>query len=143
MTDEPNAARCEPPPELRSVDGWHWVQDMSGPDPDTYRPVCWQWVGENNPGKTLVWWADGSIFKPYAAADAGYRYLAPVTPPAEVERLRAEVERLRAAIAYWVKAADYMRAQQQLEMSDRSASGGEAEYLIAATALRDAPGGAP
>jgi hypothetical protein len=57
--------------------------------------------------------------------------------------LRAEVERLRAAITHWVQAADYMRAQQELEMSDRSASGGEAEYLIAATALRDILGGTP
>jgi hypothetical protein len=57
--------------------------------------------------------------------------------------LRAEVARLRAAIAYWVQAADYMRAQQQLEMCDRAASGGEAEYLVAATALRDALGDTP
>lgn len=74
--------RCEPPPELRSVDGWHWV--------DADRPiVCmWQWDPWNDTG---AWKMPGSIiWGPDSAHRHGYRYLSPVATSAEVEALRVE-----------------------------------------------------
>ena len=71
--------RCEPPEHLRGVDGWHWVQ-----------------VRSNTP-KVIRWHASSWItvsdlpLGPARAYGAGWRYIAPVTPPAEVDALRAEV----------------------------------------------------
>lgn len=77
MTDE---KRCEPPPELRDRDGWHWVETLDG----QYR-FCHRW-----------WKARGEWC--WATLDArsarALRYLAPVTPPATVAALVEALEGL-------------------------------------------------
>jgi hypothetical protein len=81
--------RCEPPPELRGVDGWHIVRR------DGYDEI--------------EKWHEGGMWdfhgKPEHAAGQGMGYIGPYTPPAEVEALRAEVERLRMALRALVQAA--------------------------------------
>lgn len=81
--------RCEPPEELRGVDGWHWL--------------VWEPAGENGPpyDPVTIWWdKEAQGWCPDIAEDnrtrklAEYRYLAPVTPPATVAAL---VEALEAA----------------------------------------------
>ena len=74
MTD-----RCEPPEELRGVDGWHWVKVPDGCE------ECWEWDAEER-----GWWDPGGSCVIDVSGMDGYRYLAPVTPPAEVDQLRAE-----------------------------------------------------
>ena len=93
MTTAPNPYRCEPPEELRGVDGWHWLTRH-----DTL-PVLGWWMPPRAPEKPF-WTIRGQsngFYAPEASNmyENGYRYLAPVTPHAEVERLRAEVEQLR------------------------------------------------
>ena len=73
--------RCEPVDTTR--DGWHWVQ----------------WRNHDR----VLWWGGGEwtiigitgkargVF-PQQAADLGYRYLAPVTPPAVVAGLVEALE---------------------------------------------------
>ena len=80
MTD-----RCEPPPELRGVDGWHWL-DLAG----FTRPAPYHWIAGHQG------WEELGLKRPadYIYCD-GYRYLAPVTPPATVAAL---VEALEAAV---------------------------------------------
>lgn len=75
--------RCEPPEELRGVDGWHWVE---APAIQMCFVLRWwrargQWCWADMDERTL----------------RSFRYLAPVATPAEVEALRARVERLEAA----------------------------------------------
>lgn len=83
MSDAP---RCEPPEELRGVDGWHWLTLFGHTKP---APYLWQpdgpglWCGIEKYGCTATW-----------AYERGHRYIAPVTPPAEVEALRARVAEL-------------------------------------------------
>lgn len=82
------SARCEPPEELRDVDGWHWLTG--------HNPVLWiadleEWE-----------WGEDDWVTPEAAYRYGYRYLAPVATHAEVAALRAEVERLREALSPFV-----------------------------------------
>lgn len=90
------SARCEPPEELRDVDGWHWLTG--------HNPVLWiadleEWE-----------WGEDDWVTPEAAYRYGYRYLAPVATHAEVPvathaevaALRAEVERLREALSPFV-----------------------------------------
>ena len=73
--------RCEPPPELRGVDGWHWVAMYS------YERPLW-WSGDH---ETPAWIAPGGgRVSAEIAAGHTYRYLAPVATPAEVEALRVE-----------------------------------------------------
>lgn len=69
--------RCEPPPELRGVDGWHWVQSTFGD------PVIRRWLA----GPHSAWRHLSMPSTPELAYQAGYRYLAPVTPPAVVAAL--------------------------------------------------------
>jgi hypothetical protein len=90
MTDEPNPARCEPPKELRGVLGHHYVTNGN--------PACSGWVVEWFPAENESLrpiWADGlcgglQSATPEELYHRGYRYLAPVTPPAEVSALREQ-----------------------------------------------------
>lgn len=82
MTDE---KRCEPPPELRGVDGWHWVRR------DCRAPELLEWQHE---GIWLRVPAAYAASRPSHAAYLGYRYLAPVTPPATVAALVGALEGL-------------------------------------------------
>ena len=81
MTD----ARCEPPPELRGKDGWHWLVLMVNDGPS--RPFAQRWHPDRA-GSDSEWGA--SYLSPSAAYLRGYRYLSPVLTPAEVAALRAE-----------------------------------------------------
>jgi len=78
------SVRCEPPEELRGVDGWHWLTE--------HNPVLWiaDWQDWE--------WGEDDWVTPEAAYRYGYRYLAPVATPAEVAALRAELKRLREAL---------------------------------------------
>jgi hypothetical protein len=81
--------RCEPPEELRGRDGWHWVGHENG---ETPLLATWE-----NP----EWWPDtggawriGSwLYMPEPTHKKGFRYIAPVATPAEVDALRAERDR--------------------------------------------------
>jgi len=79
------SARCEPPEELRGVDGWHWLTEQN--------PVLW--IADRQEWE----WGEDDWVTPEAAYRYGYRYLAPVATPAEVDALRAEVEQLREALS--------------------------------------------
>lgn len=85
--------RCEPPPELRGVDGWHWVQRTSDP------PVVLWWVPgiQGFDGRWLTY--GGNQLLPFSMAEDGWRYVAPVATPDEVEALRAERDAARTAAA--------------------------------------------
>ena len=74
MTDE---NRCEPEPRLRGRFGTHWVvrRDEAGGD---LTPIMVDWEIFNGQGR----WAYSEI-----CAELGWRYLAPVTPPATVAAL--------------------------------------------------------
>ena len=79
--------RCEPPEEFRGQDGWHWV--------DADRPLICQWLCADEYQRDEMWkMPSANLYSPESAYRRGYRYLAPVTPPAEVERLRADLARL-------------------------------------------------
>ncbi len=79
--------RCEPPPEWREVQ-WHILESdrefwMGPPQPRTWQaPASWDAVNG-------VWWNnfDLAAASPFDAAASGWRYLAPVTPPATVAAL--------------------------------------------------------
>jgi|GEM_PF-2020128 len=102
MTD-----RCEPPPELRAVSGWHWLAHPGWGDcPARYSPP-------DNPGAAALWRCPDSTWADYVAHRAGWRYLGPVTPHAEVDALRAEVERLRPAVG-----AGALRIEQGMKPED-------------------------
>lgn len=81
MTD---TTRCEPPESLRGVDGWYMLARKDG-DP---RP--WFWVPSDECGQAH--WAN--LGCPAQAYHDGYRYLAPVTPPAVVGALVAALEKI-------------------------------------------------
>ena len=75
--------RCEPPPELRGVDGWHWVEA-----PAIKQLFIRRWWRAR--GKWC--WADMDD-----RTLRSFHYLTPVTPPAEVEAIRAELNRCETA----------------------------------------------
>ena len=88
------SARCEPPEELRGVDGWHWVQASVG------EPHLAKWFAAPNRGIEPLWDSDHHIYTATpscAAREWGLRYLAPVATSAEVDEVRAEVNRMKAA----------------------------------------------
>ncbi len=88
MTD----TKCEPPTELRGVDGWHWISEHS--------PVCW--IADQQ-----GWdWGEDDYVTPDAAYRYGYRYLAPVATPATVRALVESLEALNVAIPAVLDAAD-------------------------------------
>lgn len=81
--------RCEPPAHLRGVDGEHHIYYHPVGTIVRGNPVVARW-GARYQG----WWADHLELRGYDAAmvaSMGWRYLAPVVPPAEVDALRAEV----------------------------------------------------
>ena len=82
----PNLPRCEPPEKLRGVDGWHWVkhESVEAPTMATWEmPEWWPETGG-------AWRIGSHLYMPQPAHKKGWRYLAPVTPPAEVDALREE-----------------------------------------------------
>ena len=93
--------RCEPPPELRDRDGWHWVQ--YGDDKPTL--VAWQ-----NEGIWLRVPPADCASRPPHMAYLGYRYLSPVATPAEVAALRAERD---AAVSAYEAAQDTIKVAWQ------------------------------
>jgi hypothetical protein len=81
------SARCEPPEEFRWKEGRHWLRLGTHDDLDTvafWGQQHWTWGGRQR--------------DPEDVHKSGWRYLAPVATPAEVEKLRAEVRRLREAL---------------------------------------------
>lgn len=99
--------RCEPPPELRGQDGWHWIET---PDGDATLGLwgrglqCWAVVGA-----TELWFS-----KPLEIGN--WHYLAPVTPPDVVARLRVDLARLVEA-AHIVSREFYQQHPLILELS--------------------------
>ena len=92
MTEE----RCEPPPELRGVDGWHWVQ------PHQWAAIPARWHAAPHDGLEPLWASTHHVASgtpAWAADEWGWRYLAPVATPEEVAALRAEVARAGAVCA--------------------------------------------
>ena len=89
--------RCEPPPELRDRFGTHWVVRRDEARGDL-TPILCNWEISNGAGG----WEWGEIHE-----DLGWRYLAPVTPPAVVAAL---VEALK-------KCADDLEARVMREYS--------------------------
>lgn len=83
MTDK---TRCEPPPEWRDRDGWHWVQCTMGPRA-AYNPEVFLWDVETGA------WVVGDTLR----ALRNYRYLAPITPPSTVAALVEALEGLASA----------------------------------------------
>lgn len=75
------SARCEPPEELRGVDGWHWLITPDG------KEIIGRWH-LNGDGETWLWAMPGGAAGAAWAARKGFRYLAPVATPAEVAALR-------------------------------------------------------
>ena len=103
MTD-----RCEPPPELRDRDGWHWVEAPHGKN------------------KPWFWWADAEGWEthtpnPIDAGKRGWRYVSPALIPAEAAALRAERDALREEKAELVEELETVLRQRQ---AARAALGG-------------------
>ena len=93
MTDENH---CKPEPRLRGRFGTHWVvrHDESRGD---MTPIMVDWEIFNGQGR----WAYSEI-----CAELGWRYLAPVTPPATVAALVEALEAFSVAIPAVLDAAD-------------------------------------
>lgn len=90
MTDPMTAPRDCRPPELRDRDGWHWVAKSQ-------REISAYWTAHDQWWDTVHSSGSGPAF-----AGSGYRYLAPVAPPAVVAAL---VE----ALEGWTNALDAKR----------------------------------
>ena len=76
--------RCEPPPELRERDGWHWVQAPVG------EPHLARWHAAERGDVEPLWTSTHHVYSGtprYAVREWGWRYLVPVTPPATVATL--------------------------------------------------------
>lgn len=83
-----NEGRCEPPPEWRDRDGWHWVERRNGRHPSIlYWNGLGRWISPGRPA-----------YGPDVLTEEGYRYLAPVTPPATVAALVEALEGMQAAV---------------------------------------------
>lgn len=98
-----SALRCEPPEELRGVDGWHWVQHVRANTPalvqwqrHVRKPEIWGWTWLSEDG-----WKTAEEFSTY-----GWRYLAPVATPAEVDALRAIESTTRDFVAWTISPAN-------------------------------------
>lgn len=88
-----NEGRCEPGPELRGVDGWHWVQAPVG------EPHLARWHAAERDDVEPLWTSTHHVYSGtprYAVREWGWRYVTPVTPPAVVAAL---VEALEAIVA--------------------------------------------
>ena len=93
MTD-----RCEPPEELRGVDGWHWVQLPFVAVPT---PIAWM----RNPDNQEREWrmpSSPAFVSGESKTAQTWRYLSPVLTPAEADALRADNKRLREAINHTI-----------------------------------------
>ena len=100
-----NEGRCEPPPEWRDRDGWHWVQAPVG------EPHLARWHAAERDDVEPLWTSTHHVYSGtprYAVREWGWRYIAPVTPPATVAAL---VEALEAAARQ--KTTDEMDADQR------------------------------
>jgi hypothetical protein len=87
------AARCEPPPELRGVDGWHWLTYPDAPD----EPAHWQASNQS----WLLSGHDDYVTPDFMRLDEGStRYLSPVAPPAVVRGLVEALEGLLVGCEY-------------------------------------------
>ena len=102
-SDPMTAEKCEPPPELRGVDGWHWVQWPSG------REVPQFWGGSDDEG---CQWHAGT-------PTLSMRYLSPALTPAEVAALRAERDAAVAAGQTYMSAAATARTDLWLMTEQR------------------------
>lgn len=85
MSDAP---KCEPPEELRGVDGWWWVS-LDGGEPEVAR-----WVTGGAASSVSGWWLNGNR-KPHSADwierdEGAVTCLEPPLTPAEAATLRAE-----------------------------------------------------
>ena len=88
-----NEARCEPPEELRGVDGWHWVQAPVG------EPHLARWHAAERDDVEPLWTSTHHVYSGtprYAVREWGWRYVAPVTPPAIVTALVDALQYLQA-----------------------------------------------
>jgi hypothetical protein len=74
--------RCEPPPEWRDRDGWHWVDSTRWVQPDILR---WRLNSDNQEYEWLL--SSGAFVSSESETANAWRYLAPVTPPATVAAL--------------------------------------------------------
>jgi len=90
------SARCEPLEQFRWKEGRHWLR--LGTDDDHFDTVAF-WGQQH-------WTWGGRQRDPEEVHKSGWRYLAPVATPVEVETLRAEVKRLREALEWY---ADHTR----------------------------------
>ena len=78
------ADRCEPPEELRAVDGWHWLYHPRWEEwPARYSAPC-------HAGIWPIWQCPDSNWTTPAAHREGWRYVAPLTSPAAVAALEAD-----------------------------------------------------
>ena len=96
MTDE---KRCEPPEEMRGSDGEHFVCGPNG------LPFVALWHAAPHAGIEPLWHnaARTSTGTPaWAANEWGWRYVAPVTPPATVAALVDALE----GLMHWHPAKD-------------------------------------
>lgn len=67
------ADRCEPPPERREADGWHWLCLGEG------RPEPVWWIAPPGGQGDGMWrWINRYPCRPAAAAAAGWVYRGPV-----------------------------------------------------------------
>jgi hypothetical protein len=100
--------KCEPPEELREVDGWHWVQAPVGD------PLLARWHAADRPGIEPLWVSTHHVYSGtprYAAREWGWRYLCPVLTPAEAEALRAERDDWQQAARFEADQVNALRAR--------------------------------
>ena len=74
-------ARCEPPEQLRGVDGWHWIVSDGKEVAMFWQSVDCEWSYGNDD------------LHPEMVCQYGGVYLSPVATPAEVDALREKVKR--------------------------------------------------
>lgn len=80
-------ARCEPPIELRGVDGWHWATNPSG----HVVPIKW--------GLDRKWWLCYSSETPAGIYACGWRYLMPCPTPSDLAAAKDEERSIRLAVS--------------------------------------------
>lgn len=83
--------RCEPPEELRGVDGWHQLEGENGV------LYCAQWLSSRDGG---IWWTTGSTMGswPESLANRGHRYLCPVPTPSDLAAAKEREAKLVEAL---------------------------------------------